>query len=100
MQVTVGGEPVQNCLPTDPSSNPAVLDREYDGITVYSPPAGCSLAFRSLTVVHGDLHTPSCTAEEDAGDTGLSAAVVGEPATFRVVARDAFGNIRYIHMQT
>lgn len=96
MQVTVGGEPVQNCLPTaDPTAS--VLDREYDGMTVYSPPTECSLQFRDLTVVHGDLHTPSCTAEEDTADTGLSAAEVGVTAKFRVVARDAFGNIRYDH---
>lgn len=97
MQVTVGGETVQHCAPAASDTVTSVLSREYDGTTVYSPPSYCSPAFPTLTVVHGDLHTPSCTAEEvaGAGDTGLSAAVVGEPATFRVVARDAFGNIRY-----
>lgn len=94
MQVTVGGEMVQHCTPAPADTSTNVLNREYDGVSVYSPPSDCSLAYPSLAVVHGDLHTASCTAEEDTGDTGLSAAVVGEPATFRVVARDAFGNIR------
>lgn len=93
MQVTIGGEAVQHCTP--PMSNSSVLAREYDGISVYSPPAVCSLGYPGLSVVHGDLHTPSCTAQERSGETGLSAAVVGAPAKFQVVARDAFGNIRY-----
>lgn len=95
MQVTVGGEAVQHCTP--PLSNvTSVFSREYDGISVYTPPLVCSLDYPTLTVVHGDLHNPSCTAEEvaNSGDAGLSAAVVGTPATFQVVARDAFGNIR------
>ncbi|CAM9398051.1 unnamed protein product, partial [Hapterophycus canaliculatus] len=94
MQVTIGGEAVQHCTP--PLSNDSVLSREYDGMSVYSPPPVCSLDYPTLTVVHGDLHTASCTAEEvaNSGDEGLSAAVVGAPARFHVVARDAFGNIR------
>lgn len=93
MQVTVAGEAVQHCTSDTTTS---VLTREYNGESVYSPPSTCSLGYPALTVVHGDLHTASCTAEEDEGDndTGLSSAVVGVPATFRVVARDAFGNIR------
>lgn len=99
MQVTVGGEAVQHCTPSPSDTvDTSVLSREYDGMTVYSPPVYCSLVYPTLTVVHGDLHTASCTAEEASGDTGLSAAVVGAPATFRVVARDAFGNIRYIYI--
>lgn len=96
MQVTVGGEAVQHCTPAPSAASAAVLGREYDGMSVYSPPADCSLTFPTLTVVHGDLHAASCTAEEDIGDTGLSAAIVGVPSTFRVVARDAFGNIRHV----
>lgn len=95
MQVTIGGEAIHHCTP--PLSNTtSVLTREYNGISVYSPPSVCSLAYPTLTVVHGDLHTASCTAEEvaNSGDTGLSAAIVGAPANFQVVARDAFGNIR------
>ena len=96
MQVTVGGEGVQHCVNAPSDTTLAVLSREYDGMSVYAPPAGCSLAYPALTIVHGDLHTPSCTAEEhvDSGETGLSAAVVGAPAQFTVIARDAFGNIR------
>lgn len=95
MQVAIGGEAVQHCTP--PLSNSSVLSREYDGVSVYSPPSVCSLDHPSLTVVHGDLHTASCTAEglANSGDEGLSAAVVGVPAKFQVVARDAFGNIRF-----
>lgn len=92
MQVTIGGEAVQHCTP--PMSNSTVLGREYDGISVYSPPSVCSLGYPAFYVVHGDLHTSSCTAQEPSGETGLSAAVVGAPAKFEVVARDAFGNIR------
>lgn len=100
MQVTVGGEAVQHCTP--PLSNvTSVLRREYDGRSVYSPPSVCSLDYPTLTVVHGDLHTASCTAEEVAysGDTGLSATVVGALAKFQVVARDEFGNIRLVGTQ-
>lgn len=93
MQVMVGGEPVQHCTP--PLSNTSVLGREYDGMSVYSPPSVCSLAYPTLAVVHGDLHTSSCTAEEWSNEEGLSAATVGSPAQFSVVSRDAFGNIRY-----
>lgn len=95
MQVTMGGEGIQHCTP--PLSNDSVLTREYDGMSVYSPPSVCSLDYPTLTVVHGDLHTASCTAEEvaNSGDEGLSKAVVGVPAKFQVVARDAFGNIRF-----
>lgn len=92
MQVTIGGEMVQHCTP--PMSNSTALARQYDGISVYSPPSVCSLGYPALSVVHGDLHTSSCTAQEPSGETGLSAAVVGAPAKFEVVARDAFGNIR------
>ncbi|CAM9800578.1 unnamed protein product [Ectocarpus sp. 6 AP-2014] len=96
MRVTIGGEAVQHCTPPVNSTTTSVLSREYDGISVYSPPSGCSLDYPTLTVVHGDLHTPSCTAEEvaNSGDEGLSKAVVGVPANFQVVSRDAFGNIR------
>lgn len=94
MHATLGGEAVQHCTPA--LSNSSVVSREYDGISVYSPPSVCSLNNPALTVVHGDLHTTSCTAEELYGEEGLSAAVVGEPARFQVVARDAFGNIRFV----
>lgn len=98
MRVTIGGEAVQHCTPPINSSTTSVLSREYDGISVYSPPSGCSLDYPTLTVVHGDLHTPSCTAEEvaNSGDEGLSKAVVGIPANFQVISRDAFGNIRFV----
>lgn len=92
MRVMVGGESVQHCTP--PLSNSSVLTREYDGMSVYSPPSVCSLDYPTLTVVHGDVHDTSCTAEELEGEEGLSAAVVGETAKFSVVSRDAFGNIR------
>lgn len=97
MQVAIGGEAVQHCTP--PLSNSSLLSREYDGISVYSPPSICSLDYPILTVVHGDLHTSSCTAEELPGDKGLSATTVGLPAKFQVVARDAFGNIRFERQQ-
>lgn len=93
MQVNVGGEAIQHCTPA--LSNSSVLGREYNGVSVYSPPSVCSLNFPSLTVVHGDLHLSSCTAQELGNEKGLSAAVVGAPAKFEVVARDAFGNIRF-----
>lgn len=93
MRVTIGGEPVQHCTP--PLSNSSVLRREYDGISVYSPPSVCSLDYPTLTIVHGDLHEASCTASESADETGLSAAKVGEISSFSVVSRDAFGNIRW-----
>lgn len=93
MQVTIGGEPVQHCTP--PLSKASVLTREYDGITPYSPPSVCSLEYPTLTVVHGDLHGSSCTAEESHGEEGLATAVVGQTAAFSVISRDAFGNIRY-----
>ena len=89
MQVNIGGEPVKHCTP--PLSNSSLFHREYDGITVYAAPLRCSLDYPTLIVVHGDLHTSSCTAR----GKGLSAAVVGEPANFEVISRDAFGNIRY-----
>lgn len=92
MRVTVAGEPVRHCTP--PLSNSSVLSREYDGITVYSPPSICSLDYPTLTVIHGDLHESSCTAEETGNEAGLSAARVGRMASFSVVSRDAFGNIR------
>ncbi len=97
MQVTVGGEAVQHCIEAPSDATLAVLSREYDGVSVYTAPDGCSLEYPTLTIVHGDLHTPSSTAEEaiESGESGLSAAVVGAPAQFMVVARDAFGNIRF-----
>ena len=93
MQVKIEGEPVKHCTP--PLFNNSVLNREYDGITVYTAPSVCSLDYPTLTVVHGDLHTPSCTGQEIDNEHGLWTAVVGETAKYEIVARDAFGNIRY-----
>ncbi|RYY38868.1 hypothetical protein EON62_00145, partial [archaeon] len=40
--------------------------------------------------VHADLHAPSCTAT----GTGLREAEAGAEASFTIVSRDAFGNVR------
>lgn len=95
MRVTMGNEPIQHCTP--PLTNSSIFSRQYDGISVYSPPSVCSLEYPTLSVVHGDLHISSCTAEHTFGkQTGLSNAVVGETAEFSVISRDAFGNIRHV----
>eukprot|EP00953_Heterococcus_sp_UTEX-ZZ885_P018963 10595-Heterococcus_DN1.PRE.1 len=71
VRVTINGDPVQLCA----TAVTDLLDplREYSGTAAYATPAGCALSPGTLTVVHGELHEPSCTAT----GAGLTAAAVG-----------------------
>jgi PA14 domain/Filamin/ABP280 repeat len=88
VRVTINGDPVQLCA----TAVTDLLDplREYSGTAAYATPAGCALSPGTLTVVHGELHEPSCTAT----GAGLTAAAVGAATSITVQARDSFGNLR------
>ena len=89
--ISLNKESIKYCIGAFP---PFLIDRAYDGTTVYSSPTFCKYSIQEkLHIVHHDLHTLSSTVVDDE-HAGLSKAITGLTNGFIIQARDKFGNIR------
>lgn len=89
LEILLNDDPVRHCVG---AHAPFVLNRNYNGMTVYNSPSFCDAFSSSLNVIHNSLHAGSSTI--GGGQNSLQRATIGIPSTFTIEARDKFGNIR------
>jgi len=85
--ISLNKESIKYCIGAFP---PFLIDRAYDGTTVYSSPTFCKYSIQEkLHIVQNDLRTLSSTVVDDE-HAGLSKDITGLTNGFNIQARDKF----------